>query len=220
MSFFNEVSMTQFLTAIYETLYMTFISTAFASVIGLCIGILLYCTKTGGLYENRIISGVIDFMINVLRAIPFIILMYLLFGLSSLLTGSMLGVNAALPSLIFASSPFYARLVLIGLNEVDKGVIEASKSMGATNKDIILKVVLKEAMPSLISGIGVTAISLVAYTAMAGAIGSGGLGNLAYMYGLARPNQAVLYITTSFIVLIVFIIQFISDKIVKKIDKR
>ncbi len=209
-----------FTTSISDTIYMTFASLFLSVLFGTIIGIILYLSKSDGLRPNKYLSTIIDFIINVLRSIPFIILLIILMPLARLLTGSILGATASIPSLVFAASPFYARLVILGLNEVDKGVIEAAKSMGASTKDIIFKVVIKEAMPSLISGIGVCAISLISYTAMAGAIGSGGLGNLAYMYGYARYNPLVLYLATTIIVIIVFIIQAITDYIVKKIDKR
>ena len=140
--------------------------------------------------------------------------------LTKILTGSILGAKAALPSLIFSATPFYARMCVIAFTEVDKGTIEASKSMGATNNQIIWKILLPESMPALVSGIAVTGISLVSYTAMAGAIGAGGLGNLAYLYGFARRNNAVLYSATAIIVLIVFAIQLAGDTIVRRIDKR
>ncbi|MFV0425176.1 MAG: methionine ABC transporter permease [Bacilli bacterium] len=214
------VNWEQILEALQETLYMSFVSLFFTVIIGLATGIVLYSTRTNGLYENKFINKAIDFIVNVLRAIPFIILMFLIIPFTKLLTGSMLGVNAALPSLIIAASPFYARLCVLAFMEVDKGVIEATKAMGATNFQIIRKVIIPEAKPALVSGIGVCAISLISYTAMAGAIGSGGLGNLAYLYGLARRNDAVLYIATILVIAIVFTVQGLNDLVVKKIDKR
>ncbi len=210
----------QLLTAVWETVFMTFVSLFFASIFGLMIGILLYCTQTGGLFQNRIVNRITDVIVNVLRAIPFLILLILLIPLTRALVGSMLGAKAALPPLIVASTPFYARMCVIAFQEVDKGTIEASKAMGASNTQIIRKVLLPEALPAIVSGIAVTGISLVGYTAMAGAIGAGGLGNLAYMYGFARRNEAVLYTSTVIIVLIVFAIQWAGDAIVRKIDKR
>ena len=216
----GTIDISQMLTAIWETVYMTFFSLLFAVVLGLLIGILLYCTQSGGLLENKWINRISDLLVNVLRAIPFIILMILLIPLAKLLTGRMLGATAALPSLIFAATPFYARMCVIAFTEVDKGTIEASKAMGANNWQIITKVLLPESMPALVSGITVTGISLISYTAMAGAIGAGGLGNLAYLYGFVRRNDAVLYTATAIIVIIVFTMQWIGDTAVKKIDKR
>ena len=216
----GTIDISQMLTAIWETVYMTFFSLLFAVVLGLLIGILLYCTQSSGLLENKWINRISDLLVNVLRAIPFIILMILLIPLAKLLTGRMLGATAALPSLIFAATPFYARMCVIAFTEVDKGTIEASKAMGANNWQIITKVLLPESMPALVSGITVTGISLISYTAMAGAIGAGGLGNLAYLYGFVRRNDAVLYTATAIIVIIVFTMQWIGDTAVKKIDKR
>ena len=204
------LNLDQLFTAINETIYMTLVSLVLATILGLLIGILLYCTQTGGLFQNKIINRVIDVIINVLRAIPF----------TKLIVGTMLGATAALPSLVFAAAPFYARMCIIAFQDVNKGTIEASKAMGASNWQIILKVLLPEALPSLISGITVTGISLISYTAMAGAIGAGGLGNLAYLYGFARRNELILYTSTIIIIIIVFVIQWFGDAIVKRIDKR
>jgi D-methionine transport system permease protein len=132
----------------------------------------------------------------------------------------MIGENAALPALIIGAAPFYARMVEIGLREIDKGVIEAAKSMGAKTSTIILKVLLPESMPALVSGITVTAISLVSFTAMAGVIGAGGLGNLAYLEGFQRSRFDVTLMATIVILVIVFIIQFVGDYITTKLDKR
>lgn len=216
----STLNVEQLLQAVWETVFMTFVSLFFATVFGLLIGILLYCTQTGGLLQNRILNRIVDVIVNVLRAIPFLILLILLIPLTRAIVGTMLGARAALPPLIFASTPFFARMCVIAFQDVDKGTIEAAKAMGASNGQIIFKVLLPESMPAIVSGIAVTGISLVGYTAMAGAIGAGGLGNLAYMYGFARRNDAILYSSTVIIVLIVFVIQWIGDGIVKKIDKR
>ena len=216
----STLNVEQLLQAVWETVYMTFVSLFFAAIFGLLIGILLYCTQTGGLLQNKVLNRIVDIIVNVLRAIPFLILLILLIPLTRALVGTMLGAKAALPPLIFASMPFFARMCVIAFQDVDKGTIEAAKSMGATNSQIIFKVLLPESMPAIVSGIAVTGISLVGYTAMAGAIGAGGLGNLAYMYGFARRNDAILYSSTVIIVLIVFVIQWVGDAVVKKIDKR
>lgn len=216
----EQINFDQMITALSETMYMTFVSLAFAVVLGLIIGILLYCTQSGGLFENIFFSKIIDLLINIFRAIPYILLLILLFGFAKFLTGKTLGVNAALPSLVVSSTPFFARLTIIAFNEVDKGTIEASKSMGASNWQIIYKVLIPEALPALVSGVAVTAIALVSYTAMAGAIGSGGLGNLAFTYGYARRNYPILYTATILLIIIVFLIQAIGDRLVSRIDKR
>lgn len=206
--------------AIEETIYMSIISLLVAVIIGLILGIILYITQDDGLYPNKIINKVLDFIINLFRAVPFIILIFIVLPLTNLLVGTMLGATAALPALIISSAPFYARMCMIALNEVDKGTIEASKAMGASHFQIITKVLFPEAKPALISSVTVMGISLVGYTAMAGCIGAGGLGNLAYMYGFARRNMAVMYTATFFVLVLVFIIQGIGDYVVKKVDKR
>lgn len=216
----STLNVEQLLRAVWETVYMTFVSLFFAAIFGLLIGILLYFTQTGGLLQNKVLNRIVDIIVNVLRAIPFLILLILLIPLTRALVGTMLGAKAALPPLIFASTPFFARMCVIAFQDVDKGTIEAAKAMGASNSQIIFKVLLPESMPAIVSGIAVTGISLVGYTAMAGAIGAGGLGNLAYMYGFARRNDAILYSSTVIIVLIVFVIQWVGDAVVKKIDKR
>lgn len=210
----------QLILSTKETLYMSFISLLFSVIFGLIIGIILYVTKSDGLYKNVVINRIIDLIINLLRAIPFIILIILLIPISKLLTGSMLGAKSALPSLIIAATPFFARMCIIAFNEINGGTIEASKAMGASNLQIIFKVLLPESLPALVSAIAVTGINLVSYTAMAGAIGSGGLGNLAYLYGFSRRNNFILFSSTLIILLIVLIIQGLGDYISKKIDRR
>ncbi len=206
--------------AIQETLFMTSASLIVAVLLGILLGILVYSTQKNGLFENILLSKILDFTINILRSIPYIILLFLLNDFTKMVVGTTLGATAALPSLIISSAPFYARMCVIALNEVDKGVIEASKAMGASNIQIITKVLLPEAKPALVSSIAVMAISLVGYTAMAGAIGAGGLGHFAYLYGVVRNNPPLTYLATFLILVIVFIIQGIGDVVVKKIDKR
>lgn len=206
--------------ATIQTLYMAGISVLFTFILGILLGLLLFLTAKGSLWENKPINTVIGAFVNIFRSIPFIILIVLLIPFTTLLVGSMIGENAALPALIIGASPFYARMVEIGLREIDKGVIEAAKSMGASTATIIWKVLLPESMPALVSGITVTAIALVSYTAMAGVIGAGGLGNLAYLNGFERSQNDVTLVATIIILLIVFVIQFIGDFITAKIDKR
>ncbi|MCD4837864.1 MULTISPECIES: methionine ABC transporter permease [Neobacillus] len=206
--------------ATVETLYMTGISVLITFVLGIILGMLLFLTSPGNLWANKPINLVISAIVNIFRSIPFIILIVLLIPLTMLIFQTMIGENAALPALIIGSAPFYARMVEIGLREIDKGVIEAAKSMGATTGTIIWKVLLPESMPALVSGITVTAIALVSYTAMAGVIGAGGLGNLAYLQGFQRGNNDVTLVATIIILVIVFAIQFIGDFITSKLDKR
>lgn len=203
-----------------ETLYMTGISVLATFILGILLGLLLFLTSKGNIWENAFINKIISAFVNIFRSIPFIILIVLLIPFTKLLLDTMIGENAALPALIVGAAPFYARMVEIGLREIDKGVIEAAKSMGAKTSTIIFKVLLPESMPALVSGITVTAIALVGYTAMAGVIGAGGLGNLAYLDGFQRSRGDVTLMATIIILIIVFILQFIGDFITNKLDKR
>jgi len=218
--FFQDIEWDEMWEATVQTLYMTGVSVLATFILGILLGLLLFLTSKGNLWENKPINVVIGGIVNIFRSIPFIILIVLLIPFTMFLVGSMIGENAALPALIIGAAPFYARMVEIGLREIDKGVIEAAKSMGATTGTIIWKVLLPESMPALISGITVTAIALVGYTAMAGVIGAGGLGNLAYLEGFQRSRNDVTLIATIIILAIVFIIQFIGDIITSKLDKR
>lgn len=208
------------IAATLETLYMTAISVVATFILGIILGLILFLTGKGNLWENRVINGIISAFVNIFRSIPFIILIVLLIPFTKALIGTMIGKDAALPALIIGSAPFYARMVEIGLREIDKGVIEAAKSMGAKTSTIIWKVLIPESTPALVSGITVTAIALVGYTAMAGVIGAGGLGNLAYLQGFQRSQNDVTLAATIIILIIVFIIQFIGDFITRKLDKR
>ena len=179
-----------------ETLVMTFESLIAVFILGIILGLLLYLTSNS---KNKIIISIyaiIAAVVNIFRAIPFIILIVLLIPFTKAIIGTILGVQAAIPALIISAAPFYARLVEIALREVDKGVIEAVKAMGAKNLTIITKVLIPESKPALISGLTVTAIALVGSTAMAGVIGAGGLGNLAYLDGFQRNNNTVTIVST------------------------
>ena len=203
-----------------ETLIMTFESLIAVFIIGLFLGLLLYLTSNSKSTFGRGFYTVVTAIVNIFRAIPFIILIVLLIPFTKALIGTIIGVQAAIPALIISAAPFYARLVEIGLREVDKGVIEAARAMGAKNSTIILKVLIPESLPAIISGLTVTAIALVGSTAMAGVIGAGGLGNLAYLDGFQRNNSTLTFVATVLILIIVFAVQILGDTIVKKVDKR
>jgi D-methionine transport system permease protein len=217
---FPNVDWEKMWEATVETLYMTGLSVVITFVLGIILGILLFLTSKENLWENKIVYGVTSAVVNVFRSIPFIILIVLLIPFTKFLLDTIRGANAALPALIIGAAPFYARMVEIALREIDKGVIEAAKSMGAKTSTIIWKVLLPESMPALVSGLTVTAIALVGYTAMAGVIGAGGLGNLAYLDGFQRSRDDVTLAATIVILIIVFAIQFIGDLITNKLDKR
>ena len=203
-----------------ETLIMTFESLIAVFLIGLFLGLLLYLTSNSKSAFGRGFYAIVTAIVNIFRAIPFIILIVLLIPFTKFLIGTIIGVQAAIPALIISAAPFYARLVEIGLREVDKGVIEAARAMGAKNSTIILKVLIPESLPAIISGLTVTAIALVGSTAMAGVIGAGGLGNLAYLDGFQRNNSTLTFVATVLILIIVFAVQILGDTIVKKVDKR
>lgn len=203
-----------------NTLYMTLISGALSCILGILIGIFLFLTAKDGEKENITVYRILSFIVNIFRAVPFIILIILLFPFTKWIIGTILGVNAALPALVISASAFYARLVEIALREVDKGVIEASQSMGAKLHTLIFNVLIPESSPALISGLTVTLISLVGGTAIAGAIGAGGLGNLAYLEGFQRSHMDVVWAATLVILAIVLCIQVTGDTLVRWIDKR
>lgn len=206
--------------AAYETIYMTTISTVVTFILGLAIGIILFLTSPHQLWANKIVNFITGSLVNIFRSIPFVVLIILLIPFTLFIVGTIRGTNAALPALIVGAAPFYARMVLIALREIDKGVIEAARSMGAKTSTIIWKVLIPESLPALISGITVTAVALVGYTAMSGIIGAGGLGQLAYIDGFQRSRSDVTQVATIFILVIVFIIQWIGDILTVKVDKR
>jgi D-methionine transport system permease protein len=217
---FKDIDWQAMWDATLQTLYMSGISVVATFVLGIFLGLILFLTSPGNMWQNKPVNIVISAIVNIFRSVPFIILIVLLIPFTNLLFKTMIGENAALPALIIGAAPFYARMVEIGLREIDKGVIEAAKSMGATTGTIIFKVLLPESMPALVSGITVTAIALISYTAMAGVIGAGGLGNLAYLQGFEQNRNDVTFVATIIILVIVFVIQFIGDAITKKLDKR
>jgi D-methionine transport system permease protein len=219
-SLFPNVDWEKMWEATYQTLYMTAISTVITFILGLAIGILLFLTSPTQLWANKIVNFSTNSIVNIFRSIPFIVLIILLIPFTKFLLGTIRGANAALPALIIGAAPFYARMVLIALREIDKGVIEAARSMGAKTSTLIWKVLIPESLPALISGITVTAVALVGYTAMAGIIGAGGLGNLAFLDGFQRNHEDVTLMATILILVIVFIIQWIGDMITTKTDKR
>ncbi|EIA21594.1 putative ABC transporter permease [Listeria fleischmannii 1991] len=203
-----------------ETLYMTLYSLVAVFVLGILLGLLLFLTNRKEGLPAKILYWITAILVNVFRSIPFIILIVLLLPMTKTLVGTIIGPKAALPALIISAAPFYARMVEIAFREVDKGVIEAAKSMGANLFTIIGKVLIPEALPAIVSGITVTAISLVGFTAMAGVIGAGGLGNAAYLEGFQRNQPDVTIVATIIILIIVFIFQIIGDLLTKAVDKR
>lgn len=218
--YFANVDWDMMKTATEETLYMTLVSLVAVFILGLALGLVLFLTNRKKDTGSRTAYWITAILVNVFRSIPFIILIVLLLPMTKTLVGTIIGPKAALPALIISAAPFYARMVEIAFREVDKGVIEAAKAMGANLFTIIGKVLIPEALPAIISGITVTAISLVGFTAMAGVIGAGGLGNAAYLEGFQRAQPAVTLVATIIILIIVFVFQFIGDILTKWVDKR
>ena len=203
-----------------ETIYMTVVSTLFAAILGLFLGVLLYITGENNIKPNRILNSVLGWVVNIGRSIPFIILMIVLMPLTTLIVKTKIGPNAAIVPLIIGSAPFVARLVESSLSELDFDVIEAIEAMGATKAQLIFKVMIPEAIPSLVRGLSITMITIVGYTAMAGVIGAGGLGDIAIRYGVHRYEYGMMITTLILIVIIVQLIQVIFNLIVNKIDKK
>ncbi|MBS9776095.1 MAG: ABC transporter permease [Fusobacterium sp.] len=210
-------------TATLETLYMAFFSTVFSLLLGFPIGILLVITKENNIYEMKKFNSILQIIINMLRSFPFIILMIILFPLSRVVVGTSIGATAAIVPLSIGAAPFVARIVEGALLEIDGGLIEASQSMGANNLTIIFKVMLPECFSSLVHGITVTIISLIGYSAMAGTIGAGGLGDLAIRYGYLRFKLDIMIYSIIVIIILVQIIQmsgnYIANRRQKKIGK-
>lgn len=217
---FKNVNWPNLWAATWETVWMTVVSVAIVAVLGLLLGLLLYETSDSKSFAVRALNWIVALFVNVFRSIPFIILIVLLLPVTQVIVGAITGAKAAIPSLVISAAPFYARLVELAFHEVDGGVIEAADAMGATKWQIVYKVLIPESLPALVSGITVTAISLIGYTAMAGAIGAGGLGQLAYTDGFQSYNNAITLVTTAVIVVIVFVFQYLGDFSVRKIDKR
>ncbi|WP_404458946.1 methionine ABC transporter permease [Oceanobacillus kapialis] len=207
-------------TAFFETLLMVGIGLLVALIIGLPIGILLYVTDKGLFWENRIAKGTIGILVNLVRSIPFIILLVFLFPFTDLVVGRITGPLAASVSLSVAAIPFYARIVESAAREIDKGVIEAAIAVGASPWLIIKDIILPETKPGLISGLTITAISLIGYSAMAGTIGGGGIGDLAIRYGYYRYDDTVMITTVIVLIVLVQLIQYLGDFIAKTVNKK
>lgn len=203
-----------------DTLYMTAVSTVFAYVLGLPLGVILMVTKKGGIAEAPRFNAAFGWLINILRSLPFMILMIFIIPLTRLIAGTSIGATAANVPLILAASPFVARMVETSLEEVDHGVIEAARCMGTSNFQIITRVLLVESIPSLLRGLSISAITILGYTAITGTIGAGGLGDIAYRYGYQRYQKDVMYATILLLIVLVCIIQGICGLLARRSDKR
>ena len=205
--------------AIYETTIMVIPSTIFAVILGFILAIILTVTDENGLKPNKVIYKVLDFIVNTLRSFPFLILMVAIIPLTRLIVGTSIGEIATIVPLTIAAAPFVARVIESALKEVDPGVIEAAKSFGASDSQIIFKVMLKEAVPSILAGIILTVISLIGYSAMAGTMGGGGLGSLAIRYGYQRFQTDVMVVTVIVLIIMVQGLQSLGNYFYKKLSK-
>ncbi|HEY4601297.1 MAG TPA: methionine ABC transporter permease [Cerasibacillus sp.] len=209
----------EFVQAFIETGWMLGIATFFSIAVGVPLGVFLFVTSEGMFWQNRIVQSIAGTTINIIRSLPYIILLVLLIPLAKALLGTSTGPTAASVSLVFAGIPFYARLVESALREVDRGVIEAAESCGASPWRIIWDVLLPEAKSGMIAGLTVTVISLLGYSAMAGMIGGGGIGDLAIRYGYHRFQQEVMIATVIILIIVVQLIQSVGDRLSKKANK-
>lgn len=203
-----------------ETLYMTVISTVMAYAIGLPVGMILVVTDKDGIRPNASMNRIVGGIVNVLRSIPFIILLVAVMPLTRIIVGTSIGSTATIVPLVIAAAPFIARMVESSAKEVDRGVIEASLSMGASTLQIVRKVILPEAMPSLIVGAAIATTTILAYTVMSGFTGGGGLGTIAVNYGYYRSQTDIMLVMVAVLVLIVQVFQEIGNLIARKSDKR
>jgi D-methionine transport system permease protein len=208
------------LLATWESIYMVVISTFLSYLVGLPLGVILVATSEGHIMENKSVNNVLGSIVNAVRSIPFIIFLILIIPLTRLIVGTPIGTIASIVPLTLAAIPFVARLVETSLKEIEWGLIEAALSMGANAWQVITKVLLPEAMPSLSLGVAITTINLVGYSAMAGIVGGGGLGTLAYYYGYQRYENGIMWITVIVLIILVQLVQMLGDTLAAKISNK
>ncbi|ADM71708.1 metal ABC transporter permease [Paenibacillus jamilae] len=217
---FSQVSWEELGNSTLETLQMLGASALFTLVIGLPLGILLFLASRSSLTLMKVIYIVLSFIVNILRSVPFIILIVALIPFTRSLVGTSTGVLGTIPPLVIGAAPFFARLVETSLREVDKGVIEAAQAMGASTGQIIRRVLLREALPGLLAALTITVVTLVSYTAMSGMIGGGGLGTLAINYGYYRYETAVMIVAVVLMVVLVQLLQMAGDRLVRHYTRK
>ena len=217
---FSNVDWYEIWLATLGTLLLLGGSLLFTLLLGLPLGVLLFLTGPRQLFENGPLYAALSFVVNVLRSLPFIILLIVMIPFTVLLTGTSLGVAGAIPPLVVGAAPFFARLVETALREVDRGIIEATQAMGASTRQIIFNALLPEARPGIIAATTVTAITLVSYTAMAGVVGAGGLGDLAIRFGYQRFQTDVMIVTVVLLLVLVQILQSVGDKLVTHFSRK
>lgn len=216
----NEISWEYVWQATQETFYMVGISTVFTALLGIPLGVLLVVLDKGYFWESVRIQRILGAVVNFFRAVPFVVLVLLLFPVSEYLFQTSLGPTGAILPLIVGAAPFYARMVETAIREIPKGVIEAAESMGASRLTIIGKVLIPEALPAIVSGLTVTCVSLISFSAMTGLVGAGGLGDAAYRYGFQSFNDGMMIVCSAILVLLVQIIQGLGDWLTRRLDKR
>lgn len=214
-----EIPLSLLAEATFQTIYMVFMASVIATLVGLPLGVILYTSSKGNILENRLLHQTLSMLVNIMRSIPYIILMIAVIPLTRKIVGTSIGTNAAIVPLSLCAMPFIARIVANALLEVNKGLIEAATAMGATSLQIIFKVAIKEALPGIINGLTLTVVTLVGYSAMAGAIGAGGLGDLAIRYGYQRFDTQTMLITIIIMIILVQAIQYFGDKIALKLAR-
>ncbi len=220
MSLFANIDWGDIGFATLDTLTMLGGSMALTVILGLPLGVILFLTGKGQMLENKAAHTVLGLLVNILRSVPFVILLIVMIPLTVLLVGTSLGVAGAIPPLVVGAAPFYARLVETALREVDKGVVEASFALGGSRRQVVLGALLPEAMPGIIAGATVTAIALVSYTAMAGVVGAGGLGDLAIRFGYQRFQTDVMVVTVVVLLILVQVLQMVGDAVVRRVSHR
>jgi len=220
LNYFANVDWVEIWQATNDTLVMMFTSLLFIVLLGLPLGVVLFLFSPRQMFEHTKFYAVLATLVNIVRSVPFIILLIVMIPLTVLVTGTSLGVAGAIPPLVVGTTPFFARLVETALREVDRGIIEATQSMGATTRQIIFKAMLPEAMPGIIAAITVTAITLVSYTAMAGVVGAGGLGDLSIRFGYQRFQTDVMIVTVVLLGILVQALQMIGDKLVVHFSRK
>lgn len=216
----DEKTLEMLLIGTWDTIYMTVAATFFSYVFGMIMGVVLTITRKGGITPRRAIYSCLDAVVNLTRSFPFLILMIAVIPFTRFLVGTTIGNNATIVPLVLAAAPFVARLVESSLLEVDHGVIEAAQSMGASPWQIVTRVMIPEALPSLINGSAVSAITILGYSAMAGAVGGGGLGKLAIMYGYNRYQTDIMVITVVLLIVIVQALQSLGNWATRRCDRR
>ncbi|AMB86197.1 metal ABC transporter permease [Pseudomonas agarici] len=220
LSFFANIDWMDIWEATGDTLLMLGGSLLFTVLLGLPLGVLLFLCSPRQLLEHKATYSALAFVVNVVRSLPFIILLIVLIPTTVFLTGTSLGVAGAIPPLVIGAAPFFARLVETALREVDRGIIEATQAMGATTRQIVFNALLPEARPGILAAITVTTITLVGYTAMAGVVGAGGLGDLAIRYGYQRFQNDVMLVTVVMLVVLVQLLQSLGDKLVARFSRK